>query len=480
MKRLFMLLVFLMLPAMGFAGITFEKTYGDTANEYVFSLIPLPKSMYLLVGRTNSFGGVGNDGYLVKIDGHGTMLWQKNIDFGAYESFRRGLFLPDGSVLLVGTTQSAENEPADLLLVKVDLDGNVLWHKTYGGSGKDVGWDIKAANEKGFYYIAGYTNSFGAGGTDAWLLKIDANGDTAWTKTYGSDGDQSARICAVNGENIILIGNNRSLSTPQMYMLNVNDNGGWQRIFSTQGWTEGYSVCTVDTVAVFAGYGFWGSTLRHDMLVVMLGLVSGDTVMVVHSQIPKDDYAFGINTTQDGGFIVVGKGDAYQNDENFKGVIWKLTRTGETDWMRFWGGDQRNELWDVIQTDDHGYLAVGFTNSFGNGGMDAYVVKTDSLGQVTSLGSEPAHLPQTVSLEQNYPNPFNPVTTIRYSIPQTEKVELAVFDMLGRKVLQVVNAVQTAGSHSVRIRADHLPSGIYLYQLKAGNQRRVRKMMVLK
>ncbi len=90
------------------------------------------------------------------------------------------------------------------------------------------------------------------------------------------------------------------------------------------------------------------------------------------------------------------------------------------------------------------------------------------------------HLPGKFELSQNFPNPFNPTTTIRYVIPKAGKVQLVLYNILGQKVLEIVNKKQTAGLHEVRIDASRLASGVYLYRLKTGTHVAVRKMVILK
>ncbi len=90
------------------------------------------------------------------------------------------------------------------------------------------------------------------------------------------------------------------------------------------------------------------------------------------------------------------------------------------------------------------------------------------------------NIPGKFALSQNYPNPFNPTTTIRYSLPKASKVHLTVYNILGQKVMEVVNKKQSAGVHEVRIDASQLASGVYLYRIKAGGHVAVRKMVVLK
>jgi hypothetical protein len=79
-----------------------------------------------------------------------------------------------------------------------------------------------------------------------------------------------------------------------------------------------------------------------------------------------------------------------------------------------------------------------------------------------------AGLPKQFLLEQNYPNPFNPTTSINYQLPIDSDVRLEVYDLLGRKVMTLVNATQVAGTYSVQLNAALLASGVYFYRLQAG------------
>ncbi|MCU7498645.1 MAG: T9SS type A sorting domain-containing protein [Ignavibacteria bacterium] len=86
----------------------------------------------------------------------------------------------------------------------------------------------------------------------------------------------------------------------------------------------------------------------------------------------------------------------------------------------------------------------------------------------------------TYTLSQNYPNPFNPATTISYTIPRASHVELKVYDMLGREVQTLMSMEQAAGSYKVQFEASHLPSGMYIYEIRAGNFTKNGKMLLLK
>jgi len=100
--------------------------------------------------------------------------------------------------------------------------------------------------------------------------------------------------------------------------------------------------------------------------------------------------------------------------------------------------------------------------------------------QVTGLVTTANVVPKNYILYQSYPNPFNPTTTIEYSIPNTSLVNITVYDILGRQVTELINKVQFAGKHQVLFNASNLASGIYFYQIHAGNFFQTKKMILLK
>jgi len=96
-----------------------------------------------------------------------------------------------------------------------------------------------------------------------------------------------------------------------------------------------------------------------------------------------------------------------------------------------------------------------------------------------------AILPQEYTLHQNYPNPFNPVTSLSYNLPEQAQVTLIVYDLMGRKITQLINTIQEAGYKSVQWNATDtfgkpVSAGVYLYQIRAGEFVQTRKMVLLK
>jgi len=99
---------------------------------------------------------------------------------------------------------------------------------------------------------------------------------------------------------------------------------------------------------------------------------------------------------------------------------------------------------------------------------------------LAAVENENMYIPYKYALEQNYPNPFNPLTTIKYSVPESGSVQLKVYDIIGNEVATLVNEIKAPGSHEVSFNAAQLTSGVYIYSLKAGNFAQIKKMILLK
>jgi len=113
----------------------------------------------------------------------------------------------------------------------------------------------------------------------------------------------------------------------------------------------------------------------------------------------------------------------------------------------------------------------------GQGPANVYYNQEHLPTYISPVGS---NIPDKYSIEQNYPNPFNPSTTIRFDIPENKFVKLFVYDMLGRKVAELVNEELNAGNYEVKWDASAFTSGVYFYKLQSGNFEETKRMLLIK
>jgi hypothetical protein len=112
-------------------------------------------------------------------------------------------------------------------------------------------------------------------------------------------------------------------------------------------------------------------------------------------------------------------------------------------------------------------------------GLGAFKDTVKIVNKFTGV-KETGEVPLTYELYQNYPNPFNPTTTIKYSIPNTERVTLKIYNILGQEVATLIDEEQKPGVYELKFDATNLASGVYFYRLQAGKFNAVKKMMLVK
>jgi len=144
---------------------------------------------YMITGHTEGFGAGECDAYCMKLDRNGNKLWFKTYG-GVLDDVSQSIVeLADGSFVFAGKTANYGAARFNIYIVKVSAEGDSIWQKTYGGSGLNYSFGIAQARHGGGFLVVGSTTSFGAGGEDGYVLRLDDNGNTLWTRTYGGPGN---------------------------------------------------------------------------------------------------------------------------------------------------------------------------------------------------------------------------------------------------------------------------------------------------
>ncbi len=196
----------------------FEKSFGNYSNEIGKSVLQLIDSSYVTVGYTNSIGFGGYDIFLLKTDKNGNLLWQKTIG-GSDWDFAYSLQTTfDGGFVIAGTTYSFGHGNADGYVVKTDGNGNVVWTKTYGGQHDDEFKSIVQTSDGGFA-LTGYTKSYNdVDSGDVWVFKLDIMGDSVWCKFFGGSREDFANeIIQHPSSELYVVGGTKSFGTNLNY-----------------------------------------------------------------------------------------------------------------------------------------------------------------------------------------------------------------------------------------------------------------------
>ena len=166
--------------------VDWQKTYGGNAGEGARSIQQTEDGGYILTGRTESFGAGSGDIWILKLSPTGDVEWQKTYGGNARDSAYSTQKTEDGGYILTGITESFGAGDFDFWVLKLSSTGGVEWQKTYGGNARDDACSIQQTADGG-YIVAGATESFGVGRSDCWILKLSSTGDAEWQKTYGGN-----------------------------------------------------------------------------------------------------------------------------------------------------------------------------------------------------------------------------------------------------------------------------------------------------
>ncbi|MFH1320322.1 MAG: SprB repeat-containing protein, partial [Bacteroidota bacterium] len=407
------------------------KTYGGTQSDAGYSVRQTAGGGFIIAGHTRSFGD-GDDVYLIKTDASGNTLWTKTFArlytygysvqetadsgyiVGGYDYLKCYLLrtdvdgnmlwsktyggdnydfgnsvqqTSDGGFIFLGETKSFGAGVYDVYLIKTDSNGDTLWVRTYGGTNNDYGKSVKQTPDGG-YIIAGYTESFGAGSNDVYLIKTSANGVVIWSKTYGGTGDDFGNsVQLTNDGGYIIAGKSDGFGAgdDDIYLIKTDAFGNSCNA-NTPATITSFTSTTVPIPAINISSGATvgsTSTLISNPSTVNTSLCDFETPpeqtfqKVYHGT--YDDYAYSIQQTSDGGYIVAGNTASFGSGSQDVYLI-KLNDIGDTMWTKVYGGSADDWGTSVQQTSDAGYLVTGYTESFGAGGKDIYMIRTNNLG----------------------------------------------------------------------------------------------------
>ncbi len=367
-------------PLLALAQPTWQRSYGGLGGDQGYGVRETADGGSVIVGSTGSFGSGGGDVYLLKLDIQGEREWSKT--FGGL-SVDVGTALErtaDGGFVIAGYTNSGQGAGYDGLLIRIDAFGNELWQKHIGTSSWDLFYGVDVLNDG--FLAAGVTYGQGALDGDLWLVRTDDQGDTLWTRAFASVGEDEARsVRATTDGNVVVAGSLRvGTDTADAVLLKYDDNGQfvWPLLFGGDSLDAGMSVVeAADGSYLLGGY----SRSSMDAQVFLLGKAAPDGTAMWTSYINTPVLGSvwsgaSIRELPDQRIALAGSTNAFGAGAQDFYLLFTDANGNYLSGPSF-GGLEDDICWSLDLTSDGSYIMTGSSESFGPGTSSVYVVRTD-------------------------------------------------------------------------------------------------------
>lgn len=508
-----------------------------TSYDDLDDVIATSDGNFIAVGYTDGGSYTGDlGGYDItahKFDSNGNILWTRVIGTNLYEWGQCIIEASDGNYLIGGMRYDFSN--FDAYLVKMSPAGTVLWANAYGGSGRiELGSIITnygniqpshstlTETADGGFVAVGYTNSFGAGGDDMYVMKVNATGTLQWAKTYGSTGNESASgvIETTNGDLLIagsalgaMSGSNNDVV---LMKLDANGNVLWTQTYEANAGggpnefvggmalaadgrkvvitgaidnatTQGYDmflmkIDTGGTVAPCAAAGVLLPTSRTPTVNTITGSIvvtaGGSSAVVTTSVLASGNHGFGAVTETNTCLVPGGLPVEWLGFD-----VTAHAGKAQLEWQT---ATEFNNMKFIVEhaTAADGFQPIGEVEGNGNtSNLSSYVYDDASparginyyrLRQVDYDGKEALSIVKSVIIKeqnlhlQSYPNPSSNAFAIRLNAPSAGNVEVAIHQASGNRIVAFEKEV-TEGRQSIHLEAAYLKPGIYLVRVAFPN-----------
>lgn len=446
------------------------RTYGGALNDYGSQIIESSNGGYAIIGTTGSYGQGQSNMYLLKIDEELNIEWSQvfggsNLDWG------QSIVEVDDGYLLLGYTNSYGAGGYDIFLVKCDLNGEFIWQKTYGGTDWDFGYKILEHNNG--FYICGETWSFSNGGTDAYLIHIDNEGNELWSGNFGGAQNEIANSLFVGANGVIAVGeNNSTADKSKLYLIEVSDDYlvSEHVINNDTLWSEGQAGVYHSN----GDYYITGSQEAAEMDFLFMRFNEDFIPQPVSGNAyggSLSDRGFDITEISNGGLTMVGSSNSFAGSTG--AFIFRVFASGDYGSAPTFGSSETEVARSTIVNSNGKLMVLGETNGFGAGNYDVYLIElnNDIVVQDYELDFESFTDGLLTSIETIdfapasdllfYPNPAH--NELFITQPELWQ-ELRIIDFSGRVVHRT--SLSNGGS---TISLNSLRSGAYIVELSDEN-----------
>ena len=298
-----------------FGDTVWLKRTGFIEDDHSYSVIKTNDNGYVFTGDIH-IGYANKNLNLVKTNSNGIIEWSNNFGGVNLENGYSAIQTNDNNFIVAGYSNSISGpgaQPYDMYIIKTNNNGYLLWEKKIGGPENEYAYSVCEANNNSCI-VAGYTNSYGSGSKDIYLVKLDYNGDIVWTKTYGWENAEQAKCIQPTFDGNYIVTATQQIifggATFNIILLKINENGDtlWTKTYGNNGSYFGkYGIPTNDGGYIITGSINDSASQETDLLLLKTNNI-GNILWI--ERFGNEGYEVGncVQQTNDSGYIVTGYG----------------------------------------------------------------------------------------------------------------------------------------------------------------------------
>ncbi|MDJ0890497.1 MAG: hypothetical protein QNK18_04795 [Gammaproteobacteria bacterium] len=365
------------------ARCTWERTFGGALEDKAHAITVTANDHIWVAGYSRSHIGFEYDAWVICLDRGGRLVWDRR--FGGKRTDQIYAMAPtsSGGVVVAGYTRSQGAGGSDAWIVRLDSRGNLVWERTFGGEREDRARTVAATGDGGFV-VGGFTRSGDSENADGFVLRLTADGSVLWSSVFGdAEEDGIFGIATMPAGGFVATGYTDQTGDHgyDLWVLRLNEKGGtvWTRQLGLGSFDAGAAVAaTADGGAVVVGVTSEDSFTQDDAWVLRL---DADGVLLWDRRLggPKVEAAWGVVATNDGGFVVTAATSSF-GAGSVDAWLLRLDADGAVNWERAYGGKAWDRPTAITMTKDGDLLMVGSTTTKGAGYEDYWVLRLDAEG----------------------------------------------------------------------------------------------------
>lgn len=391
-KYLLFLLLFVFNSSVAFCQLNFHHLIGGSDHDRAQTIFNSFDNGFIINGASFSFGAGNVDATLIKTDIFGQIIWSYAYGTSVYDNSEFAIETSNHDILCVGRSNVQSGFPTAAIIFKTDSAGHLLWSKSYGGTGNDNLVQVIETSDNG-YAAVGYSASLSSGFSDILLIRTDVNGDTLFTRSFGSvEREDGLSIIQLPDNGFIISG--RQITFPGgkqesdglLLRTDASGNLSWTKQYGDSLWEELTSVRLLpDNGFILTGSTSTFGAGNYDILLMKTDS-NGNFQWSKTFGNSYTDAGYDIHITDDFSFIISGYteslGYGHKNGGDSANIfLMKTNINGDLQWMETYGDGLQDEAFRSAKANDGGYVISGFTNNYlFNDSSQMVFIKTDSMG----------------------------------------------------------------------------------------------------